>query len=108
VPSYPMPNENAACQCRGNPMKAFGCPWGHMLECHFPYTCEQAGCEHLGRYDIEPSTVAEIKLDALAALKGGGMPPYTIIAGTTVSVDEAQLPRLEEMLAQEEVIEPPY
>lgn len=22
------------------------CPYGHMLECHHPYTCEEAECGH--------------------------------------------------------------
>jgi hypothetical protein len=22
------------------------CPYGHMLECHYPYTCEEARCSH--------------------------------------------------------------
>lgn len=22
------------------------CPYGHMLECHYPQTCEQAECSH--------------------------------------------------------------
>ena len=26
------------------------CPYGHMLECHYPKTCEEARCNH---YDIE-------------------------------------------------------
>lgn len=22
------------------------CPFGHILECHYPYTCQQAECSH--------------------------------------------------------------
>jgi hypothetical protein len=34
------------------PMKALGphacmfCQFGHLLECHYPHTCEEAECDH--------------------------------------------------------------
>ncbi len=28
------------------PMACMLCPYGHMLECHYPYTCEEAECHH--------------------------------------------------------------
>lgn len=36
---------NPNCRC-WHPMAAMTCPFGHMLECHFPMTCEEAQCEH--------------------------------------------------------------
>jgi hypothetical protein len=32
-----------------NPMGCMLCPYGHMLECHHPYTCEEAQCSHYRR-----------------------------------------------------------
>lgn len=37
------------CVC-DNPMAAMFCPYGHMMECHYPMNCEQAQCSHLTRY----------------------------------------------------------
>ncbi|MFQ6076935.1 MAG: hypothetical protein ACE5Z5_12545 [Candidatus Bathyarchaeia archaeon] len=28
------------------PMACMFCPYGHMLECHYPMTCEEAQCDH--------------------------------------------------------------
>ncbi len=36
---------NPDCQCF-NPMAAMVCPTGHMLECHYPLSCEEAECDH--------------------------------------------------------------
>lgn len=39
--------QNGKCP-RGDltPMACMFCPYGHMLECHHPYTCEEAECSH--------------------------------------------------------------
>lgn len=29
-----------------NPMACMFCPYGHLLECHYPYTCEEVECSH--------------------------------------------------------------
>lgn len=29
-----------------SPIACMLCPNGHMLECHFPYTCEEVECSH--------------------------------------------------------------
>jgi hypothetical protein len=76
MPNYPEPALNPACQCRGNPMRAFMCMTGHMLECHYPHSCSQAGCSHLARYDFEPDEVAELEAIALDRLEKGQLPPY--------------------------------
>ncbi len=39
--------ELGECEAGGlNPMACMFCPCGHMLECHFPYTCEEVECGH--------------------------------------------------------------
>lgn len=35
--------------CVCGAMQAMFCPFGHMLECHYPKTCEQANCDHYKR-----------------------------------------------------------
>jgi len=29
-----------------SPMACMFCTFGHMLECHYPHTCEEARCSH--------------------------------------------------------------
>jgi hypothetical protein len=36
------------CVCT-TPMQAMFCPFGHMLECHYPMTCSEAHCDHYRR-----------------------------------------------------------
>jgi hypothetical protein len=37
-----------------SPMACMLCPYGHMLECHYPQTCEEARCSHyLREVEIE-------------------------------------------------------
>ena len=36
------------CVC-ATPAAAMRCAYGHMLECHYPLTCEQANCSHYRR-----------------------------------------------------------
>jgi len=36
---------NDQCVCP-NPMAAMACPFGHMLECHYPKDCREALCSH--------------------------------------------------------------
>lgn len=36
---------NPRCVCT-HPLAAMTCPYGHMLECHYPMTCEEANCDH--------------------------------------------------------------
>jgi hypothetical protein len=76
MPCYPEPACNPNCQCRGNPMRAFFCPVGHMLECHYPHDCRTAGCSHLGKYDLEPEEVAAAEELAIDRLKLGQLAGY--------------------------------
>lgn len=39
---------NPACVCPTAHAAMF-CATGHMLECHYPMSCEQADCEHYRR-----------------------------------------------------------
>lgn len=48
-------------------MAAFFCPYGHMLECHFPYGCSQAACSHLEGYDFSAEEVKALEANARVA-----------------------------------------
>lgn len=74
--NYPEPSENPVCQCRGNPMRAFFCQTGHMLECHYPYDCKTAACGHLHKYDLNSAELAEAERTASQLLSEGRLPPY--------------------------------
>jgi hypothetical protein len=86
MPSYPMPDQNPVCECRGNPMRAMCCPVGHMLECHYPYSCDQAGCAHLRKYDFEHDELLEMERDARRRLKAGQLAPYSLAENGAVTV----------------------
>ena len=32
------------------PMRCMYCPYGHMTECHHPFTCDEAECSHYQSY----------------------------------------------------------
>lgn len=34
---------------KSSPMACMFCPYGHMMECHYPHTCEEAECSHYQR-----------------------------------------------------------
>jgi len=89
MPCYPEPALNPHCECRMNPMRAFFCATGHMLECHYPYNCIQAGCSHLPKYDIEPEEVDRLQQLAVERLQAGRLKPYRLgeNAGDVVQVD---------------------
>lgn len=39
--------ERQECEMGGiNPMACMFCPCGHMLECHYPHTCDEVECSH--------------------------------------------------------------
>lgn len=52
---------NPNCVCFSFPA-AFGCPTGHMLECHYPLSCDEAGCDHLARYGVHGDRLAEARI----------------------------------------------
>jgi hypothetical protein len=42
--------ERGECPCgAASPVGCTFCHYGHMLECHHPYTCEEAECSHYQR-----------------------------------------------------------
>jgi hypothetical protein len=88
MPSYPEPRINPACRC--NAMQAFLCPVGHMLECHYPYPCDQAGCSHLTKYDLELDEAVRLQAEALARLTAGKLPPYCLDADGQVCVQSKE------------------
>jgi hypothetical protein len=78
MPTYPTPEDNLACQCKGNPLAAFWCMNGHMMECHYPYDCRTAGCSHLPRYDYTWEEYEEIDQEVRAKIAAGKLPPYAL------------------------------
>ena len=76
--NYPTPNQNPACKCKGNPMGAFFCFCGHMLECHIPYTCTEAVCSHLAKHDFSPEQIDLLEAKAREKIRHGRMPPYRL------------------------------
>lgn len=44
---YAPPEAQPHCQCRGNPIAPFACPYGHASACHYPLTCADAACGHV-------------------------------------------------------------
>ena len=49
---YPPPYDNPDCIC-GSGLRSMYCKTGHMTECHYPMSCEQANCSHMDRYEKE-------------------------------------------------------
>ena len=46
--------KNGSCPMNANnihPLSCMFCPTGHLLECHFPDTCEKAQCSHVSKYE---------------------------------------------------------
>ncbi len=90
---YPAPDNNPACQCKGKPIKAFFCEHGHMLECHHPYTCNEAACSHLEKYDYSPEQIELMDAQARANIAAGLMPPYALDEhGNIIVSDSAAAP----------------
>jgi len=86
--NYPSPNQNPACVCKGNPMRAFWCSFGHMLECHFPHTCTKAACSHLAKYDFDQEQIEALEADARAAVENGALAPYRFDEHGQIVVDK--------------------
>ena len=64
--NYAMPELTPNCRCKdAGPGAGVFCPTGHMLECHYPLDCRNAGCSHLARYDY-----AKDEVDAFVAADG--------------------------------------
>ena len=75
--NYPPPGANPHCKCT-NPMQAFFCFTGHMLECHYPYACDVAGCCHLLKYDFSHEEALELQIEARRKMEAGKLPPYPL------------------------------
>jgi hypothetical protein len=51
--------ERRECRAGGlNPAACMFCPYGHMLECHYPYTCDEVECSHYEQ-EVEAKRWAE-------------------------------------------------
>jgi len=55
------------CACGGNPLRASICPYGHILECHYPYTCEEAACGHTLSYEEQEAERREAEVEEILA-----------------------------------------
>ena len=86
--NYPAPAHNPICQCKDNPMAAFMCLTGHMTECHYPYRCNHAGCNHLARYDYSPQEVQELQDKARESIEQGLRSPYKLDAQGNIIVEQ--------------------
>ena len=85
--TYPTPDDNPACHCKGNPLAAMFCDRGHMLECHHPYNCTGAGCSHLGRYDLPAGDFRRHQGQAREKIRNGQLRPYRFDEHGQVVVD---------------------
>lgn len=46
MPLYLPADKNPKCRCWPNILAVMLCPFGHLLECHYPKTCAEAECSH--------------------------------------------------------------
>lgn len=90
--NYPEPAANPICECRVNPMRAFFCSQGHLLECHAGYDCAMADCAHLAKYDFEPAEFTKLQSEARKRIEAGLMPPYEIDADGNIAVNLQAVP----------------
>lgn len=85
--TYPIPEENPGCRCIGNPIAAMFCGMGHMLECHAPHNCADAGCSHLAKYLYTSEEFQKMQSQAREKLRGGQLPPYRLDELGNVVID---------------------
>lgn len=97
MPIYPVPSMNPHCRCRTDSRQVL-CRTGHLLECHYPYSCELAACGHLDRYyglaEQELAHYRALRAAARARLERLDMDGYALDAqGELVAVpfDDAAL-----------------
>jgi len=76
IMKYPAPEANPLCKCRRNPSRLFWCKYGHLVECHYPFTCLEAGCDHLEKYKLGRVKLIQAKEAARKALLDGILAPY--------------------------------
>ena len=49
--NYASPQNTEPCLCRGqDALPQIFCMTGHITECHFPFSCTEAACNHLPKY----------------------------------------------------------
>lgn len=80
--NYPPMSQNPLCRCaqRGPMagMAAMFCLCGHMTECHYPFTCEEAACGHLHAYGFEDEEIERLEDQARELITAGLRPPYVL------------------------------
>lgn len=43
---HPLAYDTPNCNCRKLGLNPMFCMTGHLLECHYPYSCEEVNCSH--------------------------------------------------------------
>lgn len=80
--NYPPMDQNPLCRCaqRGPMagMAAMFCLCGHMTECHWPFTCEEAACGHLQAYGFADEEIERLEAEARQLINEGLRPPYVL------------------------------
>lgn len=72
APNYPPPGRNPHCiLCNGDPAKVRVCRYGHVEQCHYPYTCDAAACSHHVSDDLD-----EVREDHADWIRSGQCPYY--------------------------------
>jgi hypothetical protein len=56
------------------------------MECHYPYSCREAGCDHLDRLNLPRAELARLKEEARLAVTQGKRPPYYLDSEGNVCV----------------------
>lgn len=54
-----------------NPMACMFCPYGHMMQCHYPLTCEEAECSHYQAELAAEGEIVELDEDQASLFKEG-------------------------------------
>ena len=76
---YTSPDANPNCRCRREGALPVFCATGDLLECHYPFECMAAACNHLSSYDPDMDAgdmagIEEIAADNIAGYAAGDCP----------------------------------
>jgi hypothetical protein len=85
--AYPLPMMNPACRCKGSPTGA--CTHGHLLQCHAPYSCAEAGCLHMVGNGYSFDSFHAAQEQARERIQAGKMWPYRLDDQGQVYVDRS-------------------
>lgn len=83
--AYPAQSQNPACRCAS--ILTGMCKHGHMLQCHAPYTCEEAGCLRMVGNGFSFESFYQAQDEARERIRAGQMWPYRLDEHDQVYVD---------------------